>query len=254
MMLSLRRRIFGWHVLRMTKLFTRRKRRAVVLLMFALLSSGPVSAQGLQERLKTLAAAENFAVINLERLAGAPAESTAAAPAGIPLSQHIKALLEGYNYVLMYDGEGRISELRISGPTATASAVPLRGTVSTTRHGPHHVVEAELVGPNGAGHRVSLVLDTGATTVVLPMSMIGRLGFETGDLTDGWSQTAAGRIRVKLGELQAIKLGRMAEDGVAVSFIEDDKLGNQPLLGMSFLARFRITIDDQNDRIILLRK
>jgi aspartyl protease family protein len=98
------------------------------------------------------------------------------------------------------------------------------------------------------------VLDTGATTVVLPLSMVERLGFESGDLTDGWSQTAAGRIRVKLGWLQAIKVGRIAEDRVAVAFIEDDQLGNQTLLGMSFLDRFRLTIDDRNERIILMRK
>ena len=46
----------------------------------------------------------------------------------------------------------------------------------------------------------------------------------------------------------------MAEGRVAVSFLEGDKLGNQILLGMSFLDRFRLTIDDQHDRIILKRK
>jgi aspartyl protease family protein len=238
----------------MTEMFAPRRRWDVILVLFALLPAGSAAAEGLQERLEALAAAKGFTVSGLERLAVAPAKVAAVPPAGAPLPKRIGALLEGYNYVLLYDGEGRITELRISGPAPAAAAVPARGSVATTRRGPHHVVEAELVGPNGTQHRVPLVLDTGATTVVLPLSMIGPLGFEDGDLADGWSQTAAGRVRIKRGWLESIKVGRMAEDRVAVSFIEDDKLGNQTLLGMSFLDRFRLTIDDQNDRIILMRK
>ena len=224
----------------------------MILVLFAFLLAGSAAAAGLQERLEALAAAKGFTVSGLERLAEAPAKFTAVPPAGAPLSQRIRALLGGYNYVLLYDGEGRVTELRISG--LAPAAVPARGSVATTRLGPHHVVEAELVGPNGTKHRVPLVLDTGATTIVLPQSMIGPLGFEAGDLTDGWSRTAAGRVHIKQGWLEALKVGRMTEGRVAVSFIEDDKLGNQTLLGMSFLDRFRLTIDDQNDRIILMRK
>ncbi len=224
----------------------------MMLVLLAHLSAAPAIAAGLQERLEALAATEGFVVSGLERLAESPAKFTAAPPAGAPLSQRIRALLAGYNYVLLYDSGGRISELRISGPAP--AAVPPPGSVATTRRGPHHVVEAELVGPNGTKHRVALMLDTGATTVVLPQSMIGLLGFEAGDLTDGWSQTAAGRVPIKQGWLESIKVGRMAEGRVAVSFLEGDKLGNQTLLGMSFLDRFRLTIDDQHDRIILKRK
>jgi aspartyl protease family protein len=224
------------------------------MVLLALVSSGAAAAEGLQGRLEALAASEGFAVSGLERLAEAPAKFAAPAPTGTPLSKRIGALLEGYNYVLLYDSGGRITELMISGRAPAIAPAPVRGSIATTRRGPHYVVESELTGPNGAKHNVPLLLDTGATTVVLPQSMIEPLGFEVGDLTDGWSQTAAGRVPIKRGHLESIKVGRMVEGRVAVSFVEDDKLGNQTLLGMSFLDRFRLTIDDQHDRIILMRK
>ena len=118
----------------MTEMFAPRRRWDVVLVLLALLSAGPVSAEGLQERLEALAAAEGFAVSNSERLAEAPAKSTTVAPAGATLSQRIRALLGGYNYVLLYDGEGQITELRISGPAPTAAADTARRRNQTQRY------------------------------------------------------------------------------------------------------------------------
>jgi len=39
---------------------------------------------------------------------------------------------------------------------------------------------------------------------------------------------------------------------VKVTFISDDRLGNTMLLGMSFLERFNVTIDDAHNALILL--
>ena len=40
---------------------------------------------------------------------------------------------------------------------------------------------------------------------------------------------------------------------MAVTFIDDDRLGGAMLLGMSFLGRYRLTIDDAANRIVLGR-
>ena len=72
--------------------------------------------------------------------------------------------------------------------------------------------------------------------------------------TSGAASPPRNAGRIKRGWLQAIKVGRPTEDRVAVAFIEDDKLGSHALLGMSFLNRFRLTIDDRNDRTLLMRK
>ena len=232
--------------------FIRGWRGAVVPVLLALLWAGPAASESLRERLYALALTEGFAVSHAQRLPETEVTPGAPLPASVPVSRRIRAILEGYNYVLVYDRAGRITELRVLGPAPSAAAVRANASVSTTRRGVHHVVEAELVGPNGAPHKIPLMLDTGATMVVLPLSMTGSLGFESKDLTDGWAETAAGRVPVKSGWLRTIKVGRVAEKRVAVSFIEDSKLGEQTLLGMSFLERFRLTIDDQNDRIILM--
>jgi transposase len=109
---------------------------------------------------------------------------------------------------------------------------------------------AEIVetGPNGRRQTMALTLDTGATTIVLPREMIRLLGFQAKDLRDGWSRTAAGRVPINHA---------LAKD-VAVAFPAgeagtdpDDELA---LLGMSFLKRFRLTIEDAKDQIILMAK
>ncbi len=41
---------------------------------------------------------------------------------------------------------------------------------------------------------------------------------------------------------------------VAVSFIDDERLGGIMLLGMSYLGRYGLTIDDDNNLITLVRK
>jgi clan AA aspartic protease (TIGR02281 family) len=119
---------------------------------------------------------------------------------------------------------------------------------------------AEIVetGPNGRRQTMALTLDTGATTIVLPREMIRLLGFQAKDLRDGWSRTAAGRVPIKLGRLRTVKVGHALAKDVAVAFPAgeagtdpDDELA---LLGMSFLKRFRLTIEDAKDQIILMAK
>ena len=95
------------------------------------------------------------------------------------------------------------------------------------------------------------MVDTGASTVVLPKSMIGQLGFAVDELRDGWTQTANGRVRVKTGTLRSVAVGSAMAQDVTVTFLEDKRLNGARLLGMSFLQRFRMTIDDANNRIIL---
>lgn len=81
--------------------------------------------------------------------------------------------------------------------------------------------------------------------------MIARLGFPPEALQDGWAQTANGRVPIKLATLPRLALGPLRARDVAVSFIADERLDGQALLGMSFLERFRFTLDDEADQLIL---
>src|SRR4029453_3137364 len=82
--------------------------------------------------------------------------------------ERLKSLLRGYNYLLVHDATGEISELRILGPQPSAEELERRVAVKTMRRGVHHLVEAILVGPRGSRRTLPLLVDTGASTSVLP--------------------------------------------------------------------------------------
>jgi len=96
------------------------------------------------------------------------------------------------------------------------------------------------------------MIDTGATTLVLPTSMMPELGFTPEDLHEGTSQTASGNVAVKLGLLRNVRVGAVSADNVEVSFIEDSQLKGNRLLGMSFLQRFKMMIDDAANELVLM--
>ena len=206
------------------------------------------TGNGLRQALEALADEHDFTISGIDELE----DSAAASDEGGSLAQRLNSLLLGYNFLLEHDASGAIARLRIFGPHPSAEEVAQRIAVRTTRRGDHHVVAATLVGPRGARRTLPLMVDTGASLVVLPSSMMKELGFKSRQLRVGESQTAAGPVEVKLGKLESVQVGHAFLRNVAVGFIEDDKLGEQNLLGMSFLGRFRLTIDDESDRIILL--
>jgi aspartyl protease family protein len=59
---------------------------------------------------------------------------------------------------------------------------------------------------------------------------------------------------MKVGYLTTVRIGNLSAANVQVNFIADDKLGGTHLLGMSFLDRFKMTIDDAHHELILLSK
>ncbi len=222
-----------------------------------LLVSGNVVAD-LRGQLDELSARHGFEIQGRGLLGDEPAK-----PLGGELRHQIKRLLSGYNYVVVDNDRGGIGKVIIlavgeagqlpQAGISTVNTVGLPGEhiIPTRRQGAHQVVDAVLVGPGQAPVAVSLMVDTGASTVVLPRSMISPLGFNADELRDGWTQTANGRVRAKIGTLASVDVGTAVAEDVKVTFLEDYRLGGSKLLGMSFLQRFRMTIDDENDRIIL---
>ena len=211
-------------------------------------------AEDLRAQMLELATQEGFLVSGLDQIdEDAPARKLLAKDP----ARRISVLLSDYNYMLLHDRKGGVRELWILEPKPTTAAMVGRYAVGTTRRGRHHLVETALTGPNGRRQTMALTLDTGATTIVLPREMIELLGFQDKDLRDGWSRTVGGRVPVKLGRLKAVKVGHALAKDVAVAF-----LAGQPaapgeefaLLGMSFLGRFRLTIEDAQNQIILMAK
>jgi aspartyl protease family protein len=216
-------------------------------LIFALLpgwASG--SADGLAAAVRDIAAREGFLVSGLERLAG-PAPPQEAGE----IRQRLRLLLSGYNYVLVEGPPGRIQRLVILGRGNPAPGVAPEHTVRAQQVGSQRTVEATLTGPTGLRQTLALIVDTGASSVVLPSTMIGALGFRTEDLRRTAVQTANGRMEAQQGTLPVVEVGSAVVQDVAVTFVQDQRLAGHALLGMSFLDRFRVKFDDLDGYLTL---
>jgi aspartyl protease family protein len=209
---------------------------------------GPAQAEGLRSQIASLAKQNHIVVEGLDQLANEPAK-----PVEGDLAQQIKTLLADYNYMSVGLGN-KIERISISSLKQYSPRPKASGAVKTQRLGSHHQVQAILSGPNNAEIGVSLLVDTGATTLVLPSSMIASLGFEQAELQAGTSQTAGGSIPVKIGVLKSVKVGDVIAENVPVSFVNDQRLGGARLLGMSFLNRFRFSLDDDSNELLLMSK
>lgn len=220
--------------------------------MLALLSLLPIlNAHGADVRdvLEGLSRRHGFALQGLENVA--VQEVNDAFTEG-DLQTRLQQLLQRYNYVVVSGDARRIERVVIIGAKSAAPTAAPDNAVRIRRDGLHHRVEALLTGPNGQPVATNLIIDTGASNIVLPASMIERLGFRPQELAQGTSQTASGTVRVRVATLGVVTVGGNEARDVAVSFVEDGKLGDLRLLGMSFLHRFRVTIDDQKQRLILI--
>jgi predicted aspartyl protease len=81
--------------------------------------------------------------------------------------------------------------------------------------------------------------------------MIARLGLSPAELSTREVQTANGRASARYGRLPALWLNGRRVPEVTVAFLDDARLGDYGLLGMSVLGRFRMTIDDQAGHLLL---
>jgi clan AA aspartic protease (TIGR02281 family) len=191
---------------------------------------------------------------------------------GEELLPRLKLLLEGFDHIIVQRPDGGVERVLILGekaPMAAASRPPAQQAadgeedpeaepaeegeivIETQRKGTSHAITLALEGNNGKRVQRVLLLDTGADYVVLPASIIPQLGLPPNALRRQAVQTANGPVEARLGRLPAIWLGGQRVEGVETAFIEDDRLGGNSLLGMSVLGRFRVTIDDENNRVTL---
>ena len=123
--------------------------------------------------------------------------------------------------------------------------------LKTSRRGTQHAVQVSLEGEGGKRVSRELLVDTGADFLVLPSSLLGALGIPADGLRPSEMQTANGKVQARIGSLPAIWLGQNRIENVRAAFLEDAKLGNSGLLGMSVLSRFTLTIDDKAGRLTL---
>ena len=171
------------------------------------------------------------------------------------IESRIERLLDGYNYVLLRGPtNGVVEKLIVIGPHGARPARSLRVSVRTTRRGSGHFVDADIVGQGSGRQKVSLLVDTGASFVVLPASLKSPLGYDGVKLTKRTLSTAAGPVEGEMAVLRTVAVGKALVKDVAVAFVDDELLGLPGLLGMSFLKRFVTVIDDDRNEVTLERR
>ena len=109
-------------------------------------------------------------------------------------------------------------------------------------HGDHYIVEVLLNGSVPA----NLIVDTGATMVVLSNRIGKRLGIHRNpDLPTIQMSTAGGRVAAPLFVLDSLKIG--SAEVLNVEATTNPYMGEMDgLLGMSFLGEFKVEMDRQN--------
>ena len=200
-------------------------------------------AESLRARIELLAARYGIAVSGADHIGDEASRSGHTTDPG----RLITRLLADYNFVLARDANGSLTRLTIIGlrtapnkPDSQSPETP-RNAVSLPKT--EHYIDAVLTGPNGKPVEQRLLIDTGATTLVLPNSMATTLGFLTGQLESVRVQTANGLATGVLAKLRTVEAAGKTAREVAVTFVDDRRLGDKRLLGMSFLGRFLLTID-----------
>jgi aspartyl protease family protein len=100
------------------------------------------------------------------------------------------------------------------------------------------------------GTDLQFMVDTGATSVVLSQDDARRLGIDPDTLAYlGEADTANGTVRTARVALTDVRLGEVVDAKLA-AYVNDGQMDGS-LLGMEYLGRFRIQIED--DRMVLRR-
>lgn len=223
----------------------------LLLILAAWLPCGSGSAadsSGLAKRLRDLSQQYGFSVTGLDLVGNESSGPMRGDPAtGLP------RLLENYNHVIVRGGKGEVRRLIILSRKQAAPEDSGRILVPTQRRNTHHLVEVRLTGANGETTSAVLTIDTGASFVVLPLSIADSLGFEPEELETKELLTANGKATGRAAVLPSLELGGETVTDVDVVFLENSEPSFMPLLGMSVLGRYRMTLDDANDVLILER-
>lgn len=168
------------------------------------------------------------------------------------LNQQIEQLLASFNHIVGRNNKGDIERIVIVNKKQKSETQTI--ILPTTHQGNHYIVSTSLTGNGSIWESMDMVIDTGADIVVLPTSMISKLGMNSKKFSMQKMQTANGTTDAKIGVLHTLKLGGETINDVQVAFIADKLLGDHRLLGMSALNKYQITIDDQSQSITLIKK
>lgn len=121
-------------------------------------------------------------------------------------------------------------------------------SVGETTQGSHVLVSAAI---NGKA-RAKLIVDTGATVVLLTARLADQVGVEGAGSGFVQVKVADGRqVPARTVVLDSVQVGSMRAEQVEAAILPEFEPGLDGLLGMSFLKRFDVRVDGERGRLIL---
>lgn len=130
---------------------------------------------------------------------------------------------------------------------------PKETVLDTQKLGNSHFIEVSFTGPTDVRIETQIMIDTGASFVALPMEMMDELDISDEDTVSRFLQTANGVIESFVTEVPLLEIGNQKIHDVEVAFVEDGSMGGLKLLGMNALKDYKVTIDNQNETLTLVK-
>ena len=229
----------------------------LVLTLFSI----PTHAAGvaIAQALDGLAGQHRFTVVGAHRLGDAAGQLIDAG-----LDEQLRTLLAGWSYVYSEGDAGAPARLVVIGPKGAAPVIAVPATanddgvgsgdhqvIALQPDGSHLTVPAALRGPAGREVTLPLIVATGASSVVLPKSLVERLGFSSEALAPIRIRTASGDAEGLHGRLSGFTFGKDSLDDVDVVFVDNPEMGSTGLLGMSVLGRYNFRIDTEQNQLVV---
>ena len=141
--------------------------------------------------------------------------------------------------------DGRRTRLPVGNATIRAVASRAQTVVMAPDDRGHYVAQGSV-----NGTPVRFLVDTGATAVTLSPEFARRAGLDLRDAKPVFVLTANGRVMGRQLRLDRVALGGLELH--QVDAIVQDGLGDQALLGMTFLSRTELR--REGDRLVLSRR
>lgn len=204
-----------------------------------------LSYRNLAEQLDDLAYRHDFVIDGLEIVEDKPPRRIRG-----DLPRKLERLLAGLNYATVLRYDQSIERIIILGEKPV---LPQRLILPTRKVGNNHTIEAQITGANGKQIDVSLLIDTGADYLVLPLSLMETFEIDPDLAETRKLQTANGLTEARMAKVARLKIGGEVIDDLEAAFVADEQLGDTKLLGMNVLKRYRVTIDDRAQTITLIR-
>lgn len=180
-----------------------------------------------------------------------------------PLEEGLRTLLNGYNYMMLYEtgnnGSKQVSRVIVLSKSQdrrglrqdvagtvqvqpSATLPDLQIMLTRDRNG-HYMANGTI-----NGQSTHFIIDTGATLVAVPDELADRIGLIYGK--EKRMETANGATVGYSTVLNRVQLGDLMLDGVPAVIMPDMNLGDYALLGMSFLGSFELI---QRNDILTIR-